>query len=64
VVGQGSLDWPGIISALHRSGYDGYLSLEYEYRWHPDDLPAPRDGLMASAQHLRLILDRLDGAGR
>lgn len=58
LVGEGILDWPAIIAALRREGYDGYLSLEYEYRWHPQDLPDPEDGFRRGAERLRTMLGR------
>lgn len=62
VVGQGVLDWPVILEALAGIGYDGYLSLEYEYRWHPQDLPEPAEGFRESVDYLRGVLMR-SGAG-
>lgn len=57
VVGEGALDWPGILKALHGAGYSGVLSVEYEYRWHPQDLPPPADGFARSAANLRRLLE-------
>ena len=59
VVGQGILDWPGILAQLKDLGYDGYLSLEYEYRWHPQDLPEPAEGFRLGAEALRHMLEEL-----
>lgn len=56
VVGSGILPWPAILSELIRRGYDDILALEYEYRWHPQDLPAPEVGFKQSAQVLRSML--------
>jgi sugar phosphate isomerase/epimerase len=56
VVGEGVLDWPGILASLQAAGYDGYLSLEYEYRWHPQDLPEPAVGFRRSAETLGRML--------
>jgi hypothetical protein len=39
-------------------GYDDVLTLEYEYRWHPQDLPAPEVGFARSATALRALLDQ------
>ncbi|MHB8394387.1 MAG: sugar phosphate isomerase/epimerase family protein [Candidatus Dormibacteria bacterium] len=55
VVGDGILDWLDILTRLDDQGYDGYLSLEYEYRWHPDDLPDPAEGFRRSADYLRAV---------
>lgn len=60
VVGDGVLDWPAILKALVESGYSGYLSLEYEYRWHPQDLPAPLIGFRQGAETIRHILANLE----
>jgi sugar phosphate isomerase/epimerase len=63
VVGEGVLAWDDIIAELVRRGYDDVLTLEYEYRWHPQDLPAPDIGFGQSATALRELLSRL-GATR
>ena len=39
-------------------GYDGYLSLEYERRWHPMDIPEASVGMKAGADYLRKILEK------
>lgn len=55
-VGEGIMDWPAILRDLSAGGYDGYLSMEYEYRWHPQDLPPPEEGFRRSAAYLRQAL--------
>ena len=56
VVGDGVVPWADILSALAALGYDDVLSLEYEYRWHPADLPDPAIGFAQGALALRGIL--------
>lgn len=56
VVGDGILPWADILSALGALGYDDVVSLEYEYRWHPQDLPEPAVGFARSASALRTFL--------
>jgi sugar phosphate isomerase/epimerase len=56
VVGDGIVPWTGILSALAALGYDDVLSVEYEYRWHPADLPDPTVGFARAARALRGIL--------
>jgi sugar phosphate isomerase/epimerase len=60
VVGDGILAWSGILRRLREVGYDDVLSLEYEYRWHPQDLEAPEIGFRRGAEHLRTLLRQLD----
>jgi sugar phosphate isomerase/epimerase len=60
VVGDGSLAWPRILGRLREVGYDDVLSLEYEYRWHPQDLDDPETGFRRGAEHLRTLLSQLD----
>lgn len=61
VVGEGIMDWPAILTYLVTAGsYDGFLSLEYEYRWHPDDLPEPEQGFRRGAEHIRGILRKTE----
>jgi L-ribulose-5-phosphate 3-epimerase len=56
VVGDGILPWASILDALVRRGYDDVLTLEYEYRWHPQDLPEPAVGFARAADAVRSIL--------
>ena len=60
IIGEGSLDWKEILRGLMQIGYDGYLSFEIEYRWHPQDLPAPELGFKTSAMTLRRMLKELE----
>lgn len=55
IVGEGELDWPGILRMVKERGYQGWLSLEYERRWHPDDIPDASIGMKKSAEYLRSI---------
>lgn len=55
IVGEGSLEWPKILQLLHDKGYNGWLSLEYERRWHPDDIPDASIGMKKSVEYLRNV---------
>ena len=57
MIGDGILDWDAICGLLQQHGYDGSYALEYEYRWNPEDLPAPEVGFPQSARRLRAALD-------
>ncbi len=59
IPGEGIIPWPEIIKQLMEVGYDGYLSLEYERRWHPDDLPLAAQGMKKGADYLKNILNLL-----
>lgn len=59
IVGEGIVPWKEILKKLNEIGYDGYLSLEYERRWHPMDIPEAAIGMVQSANYLRDILESL-----
>jgi L-ribulose-5-phosphate 3-epimerase len=56
VLGDGEMDWAGIVAGLVAQGYAGAISLEYEYRWHPQDLLDPLEGFRSGAERLRSYL--------
>lgn len=60
IVGEGILPWREILRELRDIGYDGYLSLEYERRWHQMDIPEASVGMTASAAYIRKILQELE----
>lgn len=53
IVGEGILDWQSILQILKDRGYDGWLSFEYERRWHPLDIPDAAIGMRQSAAYIR-----------
>jgi len=40
--GRGTIPIAGAVRVLHEGGYDGFLALEWEKRWHPE-LPEPEE---------------------
>lgn len=56
IVGEGELNWPEILKMVKEEGYDGWLSMEYERRWHPDDIPDASIGMKKSAEYIRSIM--------
>ena len=63
VVGEGVVPWLDILRELTARGYDDVLTLEYEYRWHPQDLPEPASGFARSATAVRELLAQVtDGS--
>lgn len=53
IVGEGALEWPKILQKIYDCGYKGWLSLEYERRWHADDIPDACIGMKKSTEYLR-----------
>jgi sugar phosphate isomerase/epimerase len=54
-LGEGIVPWPEIVPALLATGYSGLLSIEYERKWHPEDLPEARIGLPREIAYLRSL---------
>jgi sugar phosphate isomerase/epimerase len=59
VPGQGIIPWPKILKELAARGFDGWLSLEYERRWYPGDLPPAEEGMKQGFQYVQGLLDAL-----
>jgi len=59
IVGEGTIPWPDILTELKTMGYDGWLSLEYERRWHPQDIPDASVGMYKSAKYLRECMSNM-----
>jgi L-ribulose-5-phosphate 3-epimerase len=59
VIGEGEVPWPAILSGLADIQYSGAISIEYEARWHPTDLPPPREGISRSAKVLRALWEEI-----
>ena len=56
IVGEGVVPWPEILRSVRERGYDGWLSMEYERRWHPDDIPDASIGMKKGADYLKSLL--------
>lgn len=56
IVGEGVVPWPEILRSVKEHGYDGWLSMEYERRWHPDDIPDASIGMKKGADYLKALL--------
>ncbi len=52
LVGQGDIPLERILDALSADGYDGWLSFEWEKRWHPE-LPEPEEAFPAYVEWMR-----------
>lgn len=55
IVGEGVVPWPEILKSVKQRGYAGWLSLEYERRWHPDDIPDASIGMKKSLEYLHSL---------
>lgn len=56
IVGDGVIEWPEILKLVKAHGYDGWLSMEYERRWHPDDIPDASIGMKKGADYIKSIM--------
>jgi len=56
IVGEGVIAWPEILKLVKQHGYDGWLSMEYERRWHPDDIPDASIGMKKGADYIKSIV--------
>jgi len=59
IAGEGILNWEGILQKLKAIGYDGWISFEYERRWHMNDLPNAKIGIKKEADYISKILERI-----
>ncbi|MFZ5515634.1 MAG: sugar phosphate isomerase/epimerase family protein [Candidatus Zhuqueibacterota bacterium] len=55
LMGEGDLPHDMIYEVLRRGGYAGYLSLEWEKRWHPD-LPDPEIAFPQFIQYMKKLM--------
>jgi sugar phosphate isomerase/epimerase len=60
IPGKGIIQWPEILASLRSRGFDGWLSLEYERRWYPHNLPPAEEGMLQGLSYIRSILAQLD----
>ena len=56
LMGDGVLPHQEIYEVLKNGGYDGYLSLEYEKRWHPE-IPGPEVAFPQYCNYMRSLIE-------
>ena len=56
LMGEGVLPHRDIFRVLRSGGYNGYLSLEYEKRWHPE-IPEPEIAFPQYAQYMKRLIN-------
>ncbi|MFC4777014.1 sugar phosphate isomerase/epimerase family protein [Paenibacillus sp. GCM10023252] len=56
LIGEGSVPVSAIVQFMKQGGYDGWLSLEYEKKWFPDNLEEPEVSLPAYIAYMRSLL--------
>jgi len=59
LLGTGQMPLPEAVKALAASGFTGYLSMEWEKKWHPE-LEEPEVALPHGAAYLRRLLETLN----
>lgn len=57
LMGEGDLPHEQIYDVLKKGGYEGYLSLEWEKRWHPN-LPDPEIAFPQYVEYMKRLMDR------
>jgi len=57
-MGEGEVPVPDLLSLLSSAGYVGWVSLEFEKKWHPE-LASPEQSLHPQAQTLRRWMQAL-----
>jgi sugar phosphate isomerase/epimerase len=55
MVGEGEVDLPGAVAELKSAGYDGWLTFEWEKRWHPE-IPDAAEALPAYRKVIEPLL--------
>jgi len=60
LAGEGQFPAADVLALLHRSGYDGFVSFEWEKRWHPS-IEEPEVALPHFARWASGVLRRLEG---
>jgi len=55
LVGQGDVPVKEAVDLLKQGGYDGWLSFEFEKKWHPE-IEEPEVALPAYVQHMRSLI--------
>jgi sugar phosphate isomerase/epimerase len=58
LLGEGDVPLRELVGELHKAGYDGYLSLEWEKAWHPE-LAEPEVVFPQAARYLSQLLAEL-----
>jgi glucosamine-6-phosphate deaminase len=58
--GEGQFPAADVLALLHRSGYDGFVSFEWEKRWHPS-IEEPEVALPRFARWASGLMRRLEG---
>jgi sugar phosphate isomerase/epimerase len=57
-IGEGEVPVPDLLSLLRSAGYVGWVSLEFEKKWHPE-LASPEQSLRPQAETLRRLMQAL-----
>lgn len=57
LMGEGVIPIPDVLAWLKDCGYDGWLSFEWEKKWHPE-LAEPEVSLPQYAEYMRVLLGR------
>ncbi len=60
LAGRGAVSFPAVVDVLHRLGYDGYVSFEWEKYWHPE-IEEPEVALPDFVEAMKRVFARSAG---
>lgn len=56
LMGKGTLDWKKVLPEIGKTGYNGYISDEYEKFWYPEELPEPEVGMKHNLEYIKKLI--------
>lgn len=56
LMGEGTVNWPEVLTTLKEIGYTGFICDEYEKYWYPQQLPDPEIGMKANLEYCKKYL--------
>ncbi len=61
LMGWGDIPWVEFLQALVKSGYEGWLSDEYEKYWRDEELPPAQEGMRSNMSFMKGVLGDVRG---
>lgn len=57
LMGKGTLNWQKVLPEIRKTGYNKYISDEYEKYWYPAELPEPEIGMKHNLEWVKKTLE-------